>query len=53
MGGVGNVGAVTGGSGGVAGGAAPNLVNGANVVQPTQDSTQHHQPFDVQVSQTI
>ncbi|XP_048006466.1 maternal protein pumilio-like isoform X2 [Leguminivora glycinivorella] len=48
VGGVGSVGGVTGASGGVAAGAAPTLVNGASVVQSAPDSSQHHQPFDVQ-----
>ncbi|XP_021181803.1 maternal protein pumilio isoform X5 [Helicoverpa armigera] len=47
-GGVGGVGGgASGGVGGVAGQAA-SLVNGASVVQQAPDSSQHHQPFDVQ-----
>ncbi|XP_014354788.2 maternal protein pumilio [Papilio machaon] len=45
VGGVG-VGAANSGVGGVA--AAASLVNGASVVQPAPDSTQHHQPFELQ-----
>uniref|UniRef100_A0A2A4K5A1 Maternal protein pumilio-like n=1 Tax=Heliothis virescens TaxID=7102 RepID=A0A2A4K5A1_HELVI len=50
-GGVGGVGGgASGGVGGVAGvaGQAASLVNGASVVQQAPDSSQHHQPFDVQ-----
>ncbi|KAJ0181368.1 hypothetical protein K1T71_003453 [Dendrolimus kikuchii] len=45
--GVGSVGSASGSVGGVAP-PAPSLVNGASVVQPAPDGTQHHQPFDVQ-----
>ncbi|XP_068629045.1 maternal protein pumilio isoform X2 [Battus philenor] len=50
VGGVGSVGGVGGGSSGVGGvaGAGANLVNGASVVQPAPDTTQHHQPFELQ-----
>ncbi|XP_013148424.1 PREDICTED: pumilio homolog 2-like, partial [Papilio polytes] len=50
VGAVGGVGVGAGsagvGVGGVA--AAASLVNGASVVQPAPDSTQHHQPFELQ-----
>lgn len=47
-----NVGGASGGVGGVAS-AAGSLVNGGSVVQSAPDSTQHHQPFDVQVTTFI
>ncbi|XP_026726399.1 maternal protein pumilio isoform X3 [Trichoplusia ni] len=46
--GVGGVGGASGGPAGGVGGAPASLVNGASVVQQAPDSSQHHQPFDVQ-----
>ncbi|CAH0600268.1 unnamed protein product [Chrysodeixis includens] len=48
VGGVGGVGGASGGPAGGPGGAPASLVNGASVVQQAPDTSQHHQPFDVQ-----